>query len=453
MAMTQILRVVPISSIVEGKRYREEYKNLNDLAQSFKTEGIIQPLAVKDIGEGIYHLLAGGRRFKAAQLAALKEIPVRVYPPELTELQMREVELMENVCREDLTWYEAARLRSEIHKLKVEMHGEKTSTSPDAPGHSLRDTAALLDRSVGGLSQDIQLIKACDMFPQLKEAKTAHEATKMMTSLKENLVKAELSRRLTEKQANTPLEQIHASIMSRYVVEDFFTFVQRVQTGSIDIVEIDPPYGIDLHSTKKMENRDVKLDIYNEVKADEYPLFIDKVLKECYRVMKDNSHLILWFAIEPWIETMYQLLVKNGFKTRRLAAMWYKGDGQLQSMQPDRYLASSYEPFFYAAKGDATLVRQGRSNVFHYRPVPHTKKVHPTERPIELMEDILSVFCTEGAYGLVPFLGSGNTILAGANLNMTIFGTDLVPEYKDSFNLNVSKGKPQLYKSYKDGGV
>jgi len=168
------------------------------------------------------------------------------------------------------------------------------------------------------------------------------------------------------------------------------------------------------------------------------------ILRECYRVMASDSWLVLWFAQEPWFEPLYTLLRDVGFDTRRIPANWYKGDAG-QTMAPDRYLANTYEPFFYARKGNAQIVKQGRSNVFNYKPVPAMKKIHPTERPVELIQEVISTFCTEGCRVVVPFLGSGNTLLAAANLGLSAVGTDLSKEYKDAFAVRVFEGEYGKY--------
>jgi DNA modification methylase len=56
-----------------------------------------------------------------------------------------------------------------------------------------------------------------------------------------------------------------------------------------------------------------------------------------------------------------------------------------------------------------------------------------------MMEEILSTFVWKGARVMVPFLGSGNTMLAAHNLEMTSFGFELSKSYKDSFLVRVHK--------------
>jgi ParB family chromosome partitioning protein len=109
------LKEVPTTSIIYGERFREDMGDIAMLIESMKKEGVIQPLAVRDNEDGTYLLLAGGRRYTAASRAGIETVPIRCYPSSLSELEMRSIELMENVCRKDLDWLEAAKLKKEIH--------------------------------------------------------------------------------------------------------------------------------------------------------------------------------------------------------------------------------------------------------------------------------------------------------------------------------------------------
>jgi site-specific DNA-methyltransferase (adenine-specific) len=153
--------------------------------------------------------------------------------------------------------------------------------------------------------------------------------------------------------------------------------------------------------------------------------------------MADHSWLVCWFGPEPWFNVVYELLLAAGFNVTRMCGIWTKPTGQTN--QPAIYLANSYEMFFYARKGKAALARQGRINTFDTSPVSSKFKTHPTERPVELMQDILTTFAWEGSRVMVPFLGSGNTLIAAHLAKMTGFGFELGKEYKDSFVLKVNE--------------
>jgi site-specific DNA-methyltransferase (adenine-specific) len=114
-----------------------------------------------------------------------------------------------------------------------------------------------------------------------------------------------------------------------------------------------------------------------------------------------------------------------------MCGIWTKPSGQ--SMSPETRLANAYEMFFYAWKGTPVLNRMGRSNIFNTPPVPAQQKTHPTERPIELMKELYDTFAFPGSRILIPFLGSGNGILAAHELKMEALGFELSKGYRDSF--------------------
>ena len=130
---------------------------------------------------------------------------------------------------------------------------------------------------------------------------------------------------------------------------------------------------------------------------------------------------------------MYEVVKDVGFKCRRMPALWTKGTHTGQCMQPSMYLGASYEMFFYARKGEASIHSQGRRSQFDCDPVPPTQKIHPTERPVPLIEEILKTFAWEEARVVVPFAGSGNTLRAAHNCGMIPWGCDLEQEYKDGY--------------------
>lgn len=445
------LKIVDYGQIDEGERRREEYGDLNDLALSLQKEGIIQPLAVKDSGDDRYLLIAGGRRYRAAGIANITSIPVRIYPNDIDDLTFRSIELMENLNRKSLTWAEEVSLKKEIHELHIKIHGEKKSTAKDAPGWSAALTAQLTGVSQGALSDDIKLARAMELVPSLKSKKNKKEAMNALKGMEEALVKEALAKKIQDQVSMTSLEVTHKEMINRYIVDDFFEGIKKVPDGSIDIIELDPPYGIDLHSVKEgLQSGYYNGDEYNEVSSDRYIPFIEEVIKECNRVMSDNSWMICWFAIDPYFEEVYNIIKSNNMKVSRIVGMWSKGRGQTKS--PQYNLANTYEPFFYARKGNPVIAKAGRGNVFNYKPVQSDKKVHPTERPIELIQEVLSTFGWQSASVLVPFLGSGNTILAASNIGMKAFGYDLSKEYKNSYISRVIAGAPGQYKSYRGDG-
>lgn len=441
------LKVVKLSDVEIESRVRESMGDISSLVQSFKTEGMIQPIAIEEGEGGKYRLLAGGRRCEAARRAGIEDIPARIYEAGMNEMQRKSIELAENIYREDLTWQESVKLKDEIHTLQVEIHGTKDSTSIDAEGWSKRDTSRLLGESPTSTVVDIQLARAIELIPDLKKAQNRAEALKMLKKLGRDIALKEMAVRIEGDRATTPLEIRKQGLFNSYIIGDFLERISGVASGVIDLVELDPPFAIDIKNKKKSDdNLELGTAEYNEIEAKKYKPFIRKVLKECHRVMGSNSWLIIWFGPEPWFNMIYLELINAGFEGPMIPGIWRKPTGQ--TMQPGYRLANCYEMFFYARKGQPAIIKQGRSNIFEFKTVPSQRKSHPTEKPIELYMELLGTFGTDLSKVLVPFLGSGNTLMAASNLGMSAFGYDLGQEYKDRYVIKVAEGSPGSYRSY-----
>ena len=428
------LRKVNIDEIEIGDRCRSDYGNINELSASIKKDGLIQPLAVKlqPDAEKPYLLLAGGRRMRALELAGETEVSVNIFESEMDKMQQLTIELAENSYRKDLDFREYTSITAQIHRLQQEREGIKVSTSPDAPGWSAKDTANLLGTDTSTVNRDLQINQMLETSPELFEkCKTKGDALKVVKKEKEKAILEELGKRAQA----APKEGEKQMLMDAFMNIDFFEGIKNIPDESIDLVELDPPYAIDLKQRK--QGYQSNYGEYNEIDNSEYVSFIRKVLKECYRVMSKNSWIISWYAQEPWQEVIFNELQSAGFKGNRLFGVWTKL--QAQTNQPNYYLANAVECFYYMRKGDAMIAQPGRLNNFTYPAVPPASKIHPTERPIELIQDILSTFGHPTMRVLVPFAGSGNTLLAAHQCGMKPIGYELVKNYRDSYLVRVHK--------------
>ena len=133
---------LPISQVEPGlkqprKRFDEE--SLQDLADSIRIHGIIQPLTVRRLSSGYYQIIAGERRWRAAKLAGLSEIPAVII--EADDRKVMELGLIENLQREDLNPIEEANgykvLMSE-YGLTQEEVAQRVGKSRPAVANALR---------------------------------------------------------------------------------------------------------------------------------------------------------------------------------------------------------------------------------------------------------------------------------------------------------------------------
>lgn len=110
----QKVLVSKIAPNPEQPRRHFDQQSLNELAESLRQYGVLQPLIVVPLPDNTYRLVAGERRWRAAQIAAITEIPVIIREP--AELEELEIALIENVQRVDLSPLEQAISIERLHQ-------------------------------------------------------------------------------------------------------------------------------------------------------------------------------------------------------------------------------------------------------------------------------------------------------------------------------------------------
>ncbi len=101
------LRLTDIEPNKDQPRGSFDAEHLNELADSIREHGLLQPIIVRPLSNGVtYQIVAGERRWRAAKIAGLKEIPVLIR--EVDELQMNRIAIIENIQRQDLDPVEEA---------------------------------------------------------------------------------------------------------------------------------------------------------------------------------------------------------------------------------------------------------------------------------------------------------------------------------------------------------
>jgi ParB family chromosome partitioning protein len=123
--VTQTVRIPVSDIIINPKQPRKDFNEtaLQELAESLKRHNIIQPLTVSKLSNGKYQLVAGERRWRASQIAGLKDVPV--YVRQSNDKELLELALLENLQRENLNPMEIAfsykRMEDELNYTQEEV--------------------------------------------------------------------------------------------------------------------------------------------------------------------------------------------------------------------------------------------------------------------------------------------------------------------------------------------
>jgi len=130
---TKDIATLPIMKVEPRKdqpRYRFDEVALEELAESIRQYGLIQPVTVRQLDGGYYQIIAGERRWRASRMAGLDEIPVRII--EADDKKAMELALVENLQREDLNPIEEAR----GYKTLMDEYGMTQEEASNAVGKS-----------------------------------------------------------------------------------------------------------------------------------------------------------------------------------------------------------------------------------------------------------------------------------------------------------------------------
>lgn len=136
-------------------RHYFEPEALEELAESIRVQGVIQPVTVRPLGGDRYQLIAGERRWQASQKVGLTDIPA--YVRQATDQQMLEIAIIENIQRQDLNAMEVARSLAQLMtecKLSQEELAERVGKKRSTVANYLRllklppDVAQALDKDV-----------------------------------------------------------------------------------------------------------------------------------------------------------------------------------------------------------------------------------------------------------------------------------------------------------------
>ena len=197
MVSTDTLAVNDIIPNKEQPRKTFDEAALQELADSIKQHGVLQPLLVRPLTTGGYQLVAGERRWRASRLAELKEVPVII--KELSDTEAMEIAIIENLQREDLNPIEEAEgLQALIDKCGFTQEEVATSIGKSRP--AITNALRLLR-----LPEEVrQMTKDGDISAGHARALLAFDNEPMMLECAKQIVDKKLTVRDVEKMAKRP---------------------------------------------------------------------------------------------------------------------------------------------------------------------------------------------------------------------------------------------------------
>ena len=238
---TQEVTQIEVDEIVlrkEQPRKRFDDKSLRELADSIKEHGLLQPLIVRPRQDG-FELVAGERRWRAAQMAGLKQVPALLR--EMDDVQAAEVSLVENIQRDDLSAIEEAM----AYKYMMDNYGYTQEVLADKIGKS-RSHIANMVRMLALPEQVLTMLESQEITAGHARAILSLPGSTEQIAAAEEIVAGRLSVREAEKKARSIIKRKRVEKKRDPVIveleermESFFSsrtkVLQKGRGGTIEI--------------------------------------------------------------------------------------------------------------------------------------------------------------------------------------------------------------------------
>lgn len=205
---------IALSSLVPNPnqpRKNFDQTALQELANSIKVHGVVQPLVVNDQKDGTYLIIAGERRYRASKLAGLDTVPCII--KDYSEKQIKEISIIENLQREDLNPIESARAIRQLmdeYKMTQEAVSERIGVSRPNIANTLRllslcpEVIALVENGKLSAGHARCLVPVQDYNSQIKLAMAASDNKMTVRDLEKAVKNLLKPKDTTNKQ---PMEQ------------------------------------------------------------------------------------------------------------------------------------------------------------------------------------------------------------------------------------------------------
>ncbi len=199
---------------------------------------------------------------------------------------------------------------------------------------------------------------------------------------------------------------------------DCLEVMRGISDKSVDLICSDPPYGMSYQSAWRTATPQ-----YDKIENDTSLEWLAPVLKEAFRVLKDDTHIYLFcndYAISDFRKEMEAV----GFIPKR-TLVWVKNNHTSGDLNGD--YGNKTEFILYAQKGRRFLNGNRDTNVIEES--REASELHPTQKPVNLMMFLIEKSSNEGELVLDPFAGSGTTLIAAKQLNRNAIGIEIAPQY------------------------
>lgn len=204
--------------------------------------------------------------------------------------------------------------------------------------------------------------------------------------------------------------------------EDCIVGMQEMPDDSVDLIVTDPPY---LMKYKTNRRKDKHHKFCSEIAGDDDQELINTYIKECYRIMKNDSACYM-FCNSNKVDVFKRQLEKVGFNIKNMI-VWVKNNWTAGDLKAS--YGKQYELILYVNKGRRFINGSRLTDVWEFPRVSGSKQLHQNQKPVELIKQCIEKSSDPGAIVFDGFMGSGTTAIACIDTDRHYIGYELDPEY------------------------
>jgi len=208
-----------------------------------------------------------------------------------------------------------------------------------------------------------------------------------------------------------------------FLLGDCTKLLETLPDNSIDLLVTDPPYGISYESEHREVNPFEKITNDN---LEETISVVSDALRIASRKLKDNSHVYIFTS---WKTYPYLLPVVSTYFQVKNLLVWVKNNWTAGDL--DANYGQIHEFILFAHKGRRHLNGRRDASVLHFDRALDNGRVHPTEKPLPLLEYLIEKSSLPGETVCDPFAGVASTCLAAKNKGRKYIGMEIEKRWYD----------------------
>ena len=261
-----------------------------------------------------------------------------------------------------------------------------------------------------------------DVVEQVKQEARANDDLATRTAVLQAVRFKQVEEKKEERIEKIIESRIDANISENIKHGNCLEVLETLQDGCIDLVLTDPPYGIEYVSNRSIYDGTItKRGLLNDGKEEAFEL-LDKACEILQRKTAENAHL--YFFCSWSVFSKFENIISKYF-TIKTPIVWDKGNKGSGDLEND--WGNQTEIIIYCVKGKK-LINNRRGNIINVSRLHTSRMIHPTQKPDELIRQILEVSATAGDFVVDPFMGSGSTVKVCNEMKLKALGIELDQE-------------------------